>query len=233
MIRPHAVWLVVFLAAYTQNAAGQARDNWLWPSVQVEKKFFGDLILSVNAEGRINSNYTNLRGYFGEFEAKWEFNKYLAVSGNYRIGGRQADISDYAKGQRVSLFVYGKLRFDKFSITNRAGIFRQYLEIRETPRDYFRNKLTIKGDFLKKVNPMIYAEYFHRFDTEPAKIDEWRLAGGAEWDITKKHSLKLLYIYCQQVNVKNPDGRDVIALTYTLKLKSLKKKAKEEEPDEG
>jgi hypothetical protein len=151
------------------------------------------------------------------------------------MAGRQTDISDYAKGQRLSLFVYGKLKFEKFSITNRAGIFRQYLEIRETPRDYFRNKLTIKGDISKKINPLVYVEFFHRFDTEPAKIDEWRFAGGAEWDITKQHSIKLLYMYCQQVHVKNPEGRDVISLAYTLKLKSKKKdkaKAKEEKPVE-
>jgi hypothetical protein len=220
MSRLLTAMLLLFLAA---SSHGQTRDNWFWPSVQVEKKFFGDLTLSANAEARINNNFSNLRGYFGEFEAKWDFNKYLAASANYRIGGRQADISDYAKGQRFTIYIYGKLKFDKFSITNRAGIFRQYQDIRETPRDYFRDKLTIKGDFFKKINPLVYTEYFYRFDKQPAKIDEWRFAGGAEWDITKQHSIKLLYMYAQEVHVKKPGGRDVIILSYELKLKSKKK----------
>lgn len=220
---------ILLLTTQSYRGVAQTRDTWFWPSVEVQKKFFGDLTLSANVEARINNNFSNLRGYFGEFEAKWDFNKYLAASANYRIGGRQADISDYAKGQRVTLYVYGKLKFDKFSITNRAGVFRQYLDVTETPRDYFRDKLTIKGDFFK-VNPLVYAEYFYRFDKEPAKIDEWRFAGGAEWDITKQHSIKLLYMYCQEVHRKNPDRRDVIVLSYELKLKSKKKKDK---PKEG
>jgi hypothetical protein len=73
------VLLVLFLAAQTHQAGAQTRDNWFWPSVEVQKKFFGDLTLSANAEARINNDYSNLRGYFGEFEAKWDFNKWLAA----------------------------------------------------------------------------------------------------------------------------------------------------------
>jgi hypothetical protein len=205
----------------------QSRSNWFWPSVQVEKKFFGDLTVSVNGEGRINEGYSNLSGFFGEFEAKWDFNKYLAVSGNYRLGGRQTDVLDYVKGQRVTLFVYGKVKFDKFSIHNRAGLLRQYVESRETPRDYFRNKLTVKGILTKKLNPFVYVEFFHRLDTEPTKTDEWRYAGGLEYDITKQHGLEARYIFCKEVNVKTPDVRDVWALSYTYKIKSKKKAPKE------
>jgi hypothetical protein len=219
-------FLFAALILITQQLGAQTRDNWFWPSVEIQKKFFGDLTLAANVEGRVNDNYSNLRGYFGEFEAKWDFNKFLAASANYRLGGRQADVlTDYAKSQRITFFLYGKIRFEKFSITNRAGVFRQYLEIRETPRDYFRDKLTIKGDIFKKINPIVYGEYFHRFDTEPARIDEWRLAAGAEYDINKQQSVKLLYMLARQVNVKTPDARRVIVLAYTYKIKSKKKTA--------
>lgn len=204
------------------DSSAQTRDNWFWPSVQVEKKFFKDLTVSVNLEARINENYSNLRGYFGELELNWKFNKYFSSSINYRLGGRQIDVSDYAKGQRITLYGYGKLKFGKFSITDRAGILRQYLESRENPRDYFRNKLTLKFEATKKLSPLTYVEVFYRMDTDPGRIEEWRFAGGLDYDITKRHSLKGLFMVAKQVNVKNPDYRNVWALTYTYKIKSRK-----------
>lgn len=215
--------LVSLLVSSTSAMAQVRTDNWIWPAVQVEKEFFKDLTMSVNVEGRLNQNGRNVRGFFGELEAKWDFNKYLATSLNYRIGGREADVTDYAKGQRVSLFVYGKFKPGIFALTNRAGVYRQYLETRETPRDYFRNKFTVKVDFGMKVKPLVYAEVFYRLDTDPNKIDEWRYGAGIDYDITKRHSVKPLYIYSKQVNVKKPDIRHVFAFTYTYKIKKKKK----------
>lgn len=216
----------ILLVAGTATKA-QTTDNWLWPSVQVEKRFFSDLTVSLNAEARLNENYSNLRAFFGEAEFNWKFNKYLSASANYRLGGRQDDISDYAKGQRITLFAYGKLKVWKLSLTNRAGVYRQYLTSRQTPRDYFRNKFTVKLDASKKLNPLAYIEFFYRFDNDPNYVDEWRYGGGVDYDINKQHGLKALFIYSKQVNVKRPDLRNVISLTYTYKIKS---KGKKEEP---
>jgi hypothetical protein len=220
--------ITILVAAAFTEATCQTRDNWFWPSVQVEKKFFNDLTVSMNAEARINENSTNLRGYFGELELNWKFNKYLSASGNYRLGGRQIDVSDYVKGQRITLYVYGKVKVSKFSLTNRAGILRQYLESRETPRDYIRDKLTLKYELTKKIAPLTYVEMFYRLDTEPGRIEEWRYAGGVDFDITKQHGIKAVYMLAKQVNVKNPNNRNVWALTYTFKFKSKKKESGED-----
>lgn len=224
MIRNFRYILLAALCAVVLTGRAQQTDNWLWPSITVEAKMLKDLTLSANAEGRINKNYSNVRSYFGEFEANWRFNKYLATSINYRIGGRQGDeneISDYVRGRRVSFFVYGRVKPGRFTLTNRAGIFRQYLDSRNTPRDYIRNKLTLKFEATKKVSPVAYTELFYRLDSDPRKIDEWRCGGGVEYEFNKHHAVKALYIYAKQVNVRNPDIRNVISVgyTYTMKFK--------------
>jgi hypothetical protein len=216
--------LLVALCAVGVPGLAQPVDNWLWPSITVEAKMLKGLTLSVNGEGRINENYSNVRSVFGEFEANWRFNKYLATSLNYRIGGREDDdneISDYVKGQRVSFFVYGRIKPGKFTLTNRLGILRQYLDSRRTPRDYIRNKLTLKFDVTKKVSPILYSEVFYRLDSDPRKIDEWRYGAGVEYQFNKQHAIKTLYIYAKQVNVNKPDIRSVISLgyTYTMRFK--------------
>jgi hypothetical protein len=228
----HVVIILIFagVSGSAFDASAQARDNWFWPAVQVESKVFKDLTLSLNLEGRINGNESDLSGFFGELEGKWDFNKNLAASLNYRLGGRQVDgfETDYVKGQRITLYGYGKIKFGRFSITDRAGLLRQYLDSRATPRDYIRNKITLKFEATKKLTPLTYVEMFYRIDTEPGKINEWRYAGGLEWEITKRHELKGVYMLANQVNVKNPDKRNIWALTYTYKIKP-KKKVEEKE----
>jgi hypothetical protein len=201
------------------EALGQPVDKWFWPAAQFEAEFFDRLELSLNLEARVNENYSNLRSFFGEVEGKWKFNKYLTSGLAYRLGGRESDLTDYAKGQRITLIVYGKVDVSKFTITNKAGVFRQFLENAETPLDYFREKLTLRFNMTKKLRPLAYGEFFYRLDSEPKKIDEWRLGGGVDFDITKRHGIKALFIYTEQVNVKKPDVRHVWALTYTYKLK--------------
>lgn len=211
------LWSMAGFSVFAQTV-----DNWLWPSVTVEGKVLKDLTLSANAEGRINENYSNVRSVFGEFEAHWRFNKYLATSLNYRIGGRQGqedEISDYVKGQRVSFFVYARAKAFDFTLTDRIGIFRQYLDSRRTPRDYIRNKLTLKFDASKHVSPLVYTEVFYRLDSDPRKIDEWRFGGGLEYSFNKQHAVKGLYIYAKQINVNRPDIRNVISLGYTYTIR--------------
>ena len=230
MKRLAIILVLVAIVGSAYQSRGQARDNWFWPSAQVEGKVYKDLTLSLNLEGRINENYSNLSGFFGELEAKWDFNKNLAASLNYRLGGRKVDDfeTDYVKGQRITLYGYGNIKFGRFSITERAGLLRQYLDSRATPRDYFRNKITMKFEATKKLSPLMYVEMFYRLDTEPGRIEEWRYAGGLEWDITKRHGLKGVYMLANQVNVKKPDKRNIWALTYTYKIKA-RKKAEEKE----
>src|SRR6202008_3898046 len=108
----------------------QTRDTWFWPAIQVENEVYKNLTLSLTLEARLNENSSNLRGFFGELEAKWDFNKYLAASANYRFGGRQVDVSDYVKGHRITLYGYAKVKLGRFTITDRPGVLRQYLETR-------------------------------------------------------------------------------------------------------
>jgi len=222
-VKPIRVILAMALGLSGLSALGQPVDKWFWPAAQVETEFFDRLELSLNLEARLNENYSNLRTYFGEFEAKWKFNKYLTTSIAYRLGGRQADISDYAKGQRITFFVYAKAGAGKFSFTNRAGVFRQFLENTNGPVDYIRDKFTVKFNMTKKLSPLLYGELFYRLDSDPRKIDEWRFGGGLDYDITKRHGVKALFLYTEQVNVKRPDIRHVWAFTYTYKIKSRKK----------
>ncbi len=206
------------------------RDNWFWLSAEVRKEVVKNLVVAVNAEARLNENYRNVRALFGELEVTYKVNKYLSGSVQYRSGGRENDVSDFVRGQRLTGFLYGRLKYERFTLTNRLGYFRQYLTLepgsdRISPETYWRNRLQLKFDLTKKIEPLVAAEFFYRTFDNRDRIDEWRYVIGAEIQLTKRHSVKPLFIYARQVNVRRPDVRNILSIGYYYAIPTKKKEA--------
>jgi hypothetical protein len=218
---------LLLLSAHLRAQTPQ-RDNWLWLSAEVRKEVFKDLVVAVNAEGRLNENYQNVRAFFGEVEVTYKVNEYLSGSLQYRYGGRENDISDFVRGQRLTGFVYGRFKYNKLTLTNRLGYFQQYLTLepgddRTTPETYWRNRLQLKFDLTKKIEPLIAAEFFYRTFDNRDRIDEWRYIVGLEVQLNKQHSLKPVFIHSKQVNVRRPDIRNIFSIGYYYTLPGKKK----------
>ncbi|HOX82183.1 MAG TPA: DUF2490 domain-containing protein [Chryseolinea sp.] len=226
--------ILLFSIAFS-FAQAQTTDNQLWTAFQAETDLTKRLTFGLDLEVRFDNDISRLRTVFGQAELGWKFNKYLSASTSYRYGGRKfEELSEFTKAHRLSVYVTGKYKFKKFSIgnldvnsftiSNRAGYFNQYLvdapADKVTPQKYFRNKTQLKYDITKKLSTLVYFELFYRFSGENEELDENRFAGGFEYDINKKNSVKLLYIYLTEVNVKpkNKDDRNIISVGYTLKF---------------
>ncbi len=216
-------------------AQAQTTDNQLWTAFQAETDITKRVTLGLDLEVRFDNDISRLRTIFGQVELGWKFNKYLSASTSYRYGGRKfEELAELTKAHRFSVYVTGKYKFKKFSIgnvdvnsftiSNRAGYLHQYLvdapTDRESPQKYFRNKTQLKYDITKKLSTLVYFEFFYRFSGKNEEIDENRFAGGFDYDINKKNSVKLLYMYLTEVNVKpkKKDDRHIISVGYTLKF---------------
>lgn len=222
------LWLAIGGIAQAQTPA---RDNWFWLSAEVRKEVVKNLVVAVNGEARLNENYQNVRAVFGELELTYKVNKYLSGSVQYRIGGRENDVSDFVRGQRLTGFLYGRFKHGRFTLTNRLGYFRQYLTLvpgddRINPETYWRNRLQMKFDLTKKIEPLVAAEFFYRTFDNRDRVDEWRYLIGMEIQLSKQHSIKPLFIYSKQVNVRRPDVRNILSLGYYYSIPTKSKDKK-------
>ena len=222
-MKKRIILLIFSFVAVSANA--QTTDNQLWTAFQVETDITKRLTVGLDVEVRFDQNISRLRSAFGQAEVSWKFNKYLSASIDYRYGGKENDkLSEFSKGHRISLFVTGKYKFYDFTISNRAGYYNQYLvdapEGSVNPEKYFRNKTQLRYNITKKISPFVYFEFFYRFSGKTQEVDENRYAGGVEYDFNKKNSVKVLYMYLTEVNVKpkNKDDRNIISVGYTLKF---------------
>ncbi len=216
---------LLFFSFVTVGAQAQTTDNQLWTAFQVQTDITKRLTLGLDLEVRFDQNISRLRSAFGQAEVSWKFNKYLSASLDYRYGGKENDkLSEFSKGHRISFFVTGKYKFHKFTISDRAGYYNQYLvdalDGTVNPEKYFRNKTQLRYNITKKLNSFVYFEFFYRVSGNTPEVDENRYAGGLEYDFNKKNSVKVLYMYLTEVNVKpkNKDDRNIISVGYTLKF---------------
>jgi hypothetical protein len=217
-----ALLLFSFVTGFVQ---AQTTDNQLWTAVQAETNITKRLSVGLDLEVRFDNDISRFRSAFVQAEVGWKFSKYLSAALDYRYGGKQNEkLSEFSKGHRVSLFVTGKYKFNKFTISDRLGYYTQYLidvpDGKVNPEKYIRNKTQLKYELTKKISPLVYYEFFYRLSGNVQEVDENRYAGGVEYDFNKKNSVKLLYMYLTEVNVKakNKDDRNIISVGYTLKF---------------
>lgn len=220
--------LITALASVSGLAQVPVRDNWLWLSAELQKELAKDLVIAINAETRLNENYRNVRSYFGEVEVSYKLNKYFSGSIQYRYGGRENDVSDFVRGQRITGYLYGRFKIRKVSFANRLGYFQQYLKLdagddRINPETYWRNRFQAKYKMSKAIEPLMSIEFFYRTFDGRNRIDEWRYALGLEIELNKQHTLKPVFLLSRQVNVRRPDIRNILSVGYVYSI-PLKKR---------
>ena len=68
------------------------------------------------------------------------------------------------------------------------------------------------------VNPYVSAElFFHVFNETKKNMDKARLIAGFEYNISKKHSIELEYIY-ERDSYPNLSYMNIISVNYNLKF---------------
>jgi len=206
------------------NSYSQYQDANLWMNVSVEKKIIPTLSVSINQEFRMNENITELGTFFTDVGLNLKINKYLRFSASYRFINKRRLDDSYSMRHRYYFDLMLRKKFSPVILSFRKRFQSQYVDVFSSedgkiPDYYSRNKLTLKVDAGKNIQPYVYAELF-----SPLKrpysifIDNARYCLGVEYSINRMNTIDVFYMFQQEYNVKNPEADHIIGVGYYINL---------------
>lgn len=204
------------------DSYSQVQDANLWMNVSIEKKIIPSLSVTLNQEFRLNENITELGTFFTDIGLTYKINKYLRISASYRFTNKRRLDDSYSKRHRYYFDLTVRKKFSPLILSFRTRFQSQYTDVfssveGKTPEYYSRNKLTLKVDAGKNIQPYIYAELF-----SPLKrpydifIDHSRYCLGVEYAINRMHSIDVFYMFQKEYNVRNPETDHIIGIGYYI-----------------
>ena len=85
------------------------------------------------------------------------------------------------------------------------------------PDELYRNKIYAHYRLNKKFEPFFTYEVFHPANSNDNSLNEYRFSLGTDFDLPRKRSLKLYYLFkVEDLNKKSPDKAHIIGLTLNL-----------------
>lgn len=210
----------------------QIEDAHLWTgagvSVSVDKK----LSFGYETQTRFYKNASTLRVYLNQFGSSYKITKNFKVGLDYRFSRKKKDYYFVSENRIMLNAAYGfKVSPINTKFTVRAryqNSFDRLKVINESISPDFSNVVRLKfvakykfPDF-KRIRPFLGCEYFKSLDAEPIAFsaDAYRIMGGIDLDLPKKHEVKLNYIF-QKSNGSTPEIRHVYSIQYTYNLDGL------------
>jgi hypothetical protein len=216
--------LVLYCLLPVAKVNAQDQDANLWMTIGIEKKIIQSLSVTLTQEFRMNENITELGTFLTDLEVTYKFKKFLRVSGGYRFINKRRLDDSYSKRHRYYFDLTLRKKFKPVLLTFRTRFQSQYTDIfssddGKVPSNYWRNKLVLKFDAGKNIEPYIYAEIYTPLK-RPYNIilDRTRYCGGVEYRINRMNTIDLYYMFQKEYNINDPQMDHIIGIGYYLSL---------------
>ena len=191
--------LNVFILVAAQETK-VVRDLQLWTGLKVAKTFAKDWTISLEEEFRFKNNISQVNHYFTEAGLRYGINKNFSLGAAYRFTRDQKKDSSYVNQSRYHFDLRYKGKIDFLTLSYRVRYQKESGELEVFDASvpyarYFRNRLGIRMNSLKYIEPYATAEIFQVFTPyfspefyyyrivagvgiEPGNIGEFKLAWG-------------------------------------------------------
>lgn len=218
--------ILLLCAAFSVATAAfsQKNDFGIYYGIGGEVKLVRKLELDIVANLRTLDNASEIRQIFVEPGLTYKLSKFFSVGAGYRFTSFYEDDESFHPRHRWYSDLKGKLPAGDFEITARIRFqqsFKTYFEDEsdKDPYDELRFRLkTLYNIPSFPVNPYIAGEIYMPVSQDYEKtIDTRKFMAGAEYNITKKHSVELEYMY-QRDYLPKEKSRNVLSVNYYFKF---------------
>lgn len=211
------------------NVSAQYKDALIWTSVEAETTVLKNWNLRGEIAYRINNNFQSTDKVYAEAGIQYKINKYFRVSGEYRFIEKNIP-EDYFYAERHRLqakiksgFKFSEIRFNwtgKYQLKFYDDAEHNWGNTKLTThiRNKFQFKYKAKG---KNLYPYLYYEFFiplNALSIYQYSFDTHRMAGGLEYEINKKNSLKLYFLFEKEKNDSGDINNYIYGIGYSFKI---------------
>lgn len=202
--------LAILFAVYEVSVAQRSYFEF-----KLSKEIFKDFELSIQPQIRFSEGF-NLKKYFADLEADYEFNKYFSAGATYRFG------TNITKNDNIEFF-------GRFAIDAKTGFKWHHFEPKfrlrytnenddfsdddEENANFLRYKIELEYHVKKlDLSPYIYTEFYQNLTEN--NWDKIRYEGGLDYKINKHNKIGAFY----RINTTGKDPVQIIGISYKLKL---------------
>lgn len=217
------LFLLFFLISTSLISFSQD-DFGIWYSITAEKKLVKNLVLDFDANVRTNNNASEIDEAFFDIGLTYKINKYLSAAASYRFTEFRENDDLFHPRHKWFADLKGKLPLGDFEISARLRFQQRYKTYFEDENDkeskeVGRIKLKTLYDIPSfPVNPYLGAEFFFpMFSASKRSVEKNRFMAGFEFNIAKKHSIDLEYMF-QRDFLPHISDMNIISVGYNLRF---------------
>ena len=224
MMTIRKIFLTLTLIAIPLLIYSKGDDFGIWTGVNVKHKIVKKLDAKVSGALRTFDNNSKIDQSYLEGGLEYDFNKYISVSGSYRLISKLEDNSEYYFRHKLFIDLKGTLPAGRFDLSLRARIQRTtktYIEDEEDLISKYFGRLKLKAGYNTPsfpINPFISCEFFSPdLSDRGFGITKNRFAAGGELKLTKKTSLEAGYIFQRDYKPHISDIH-IFSIDYNIKF---------------
>lgn len=215
------MFVLISTAAFTH---AQKKDFGLWYSIAAEKEILKDLDLEVDVNLRTYHDAKEIEEGFADLGLGYKFNDHFSAGISYRYTQMREDDELYHPRHKWFADFRAKTVLGDFDVSGRIRFQQRYKTYFEDENDkeskeHLRFRIKAAYDIPNfPLNPYVTTELFLPiFDHVSRTVDKQRFTGGIEYNVSKKHSIELEYMFQRDFF---PDWTDmnIISVNYSIKL---------------
>lgn len=228
--------VILFLVA--SACVGQVKDIGAWTGVKLSQKIDKRADFTLSQGLRFDDNLSNTSNLFTQFKGSYEILKPLTFSVAYRWAKKKDWNNDLSFENRYQFDLRYKFKKKKFSAKNRLRFQSKYTDYKTTefgfiPKNYLRNAIEFNYKILKKITPFASFEVFYPLNAYDKNIDKLRYQLGSNFEITKRLSAELFFIFENEIYKSNPISSYILGTGFSYELPRIKTKKKKGDKDDN
>lgn len=221
--------LFLFCMSHLLNAQ-QSNDAGLWTTFTIQHALSKKINLVIDEELRLKENYQRLNLFYTNIGIDYKFNKNLKLSPTYRFIQKKQLEGYYSFRHRFQLDLTGKKKFNKITLSERVRYQAEVSDYLTSEKgklleQFLRFKTDVKYNVTTKLTPYVSIEM--RYQIRAPRGDgplynngfhRIRNVIGAEYEINKKQSINLYYLYQTEFTISSPETIFILGVAYTITI---------------